>query len=829
MPIKFLNDVAVDSNVLYVDTINNRVGVGTSSPDETFTLQTQATGLGSEGVFIKNPFAGTTPIVNSKSPFLSLGTSTASAYNSTIYMGRNATATNQESKIEWSNANNGLSIYVAGQGSYREHVRFGDLANSTARTFFNGNVGIGATSPSQKLHVSGNLRVTGAYYDSNNSPGTSGQVLSSIATGTDWIDQGDIIVGEADKAKSVVLRVKNSTASPMTKGQVICEAVSASPPSGNLIEVALADNNGTNTMPALGILNEDLDAAGGANDEGDAIMFGKVSGIDTSAFSVGDEVFVSDTPGGLTITKPTGVKYIQKVGVVIRDDNTNGTIEVFGAGRVNDVPTPLYVDHANQRLGIGATSPITKLEINGPQHDANFTSGSLMIKQAATGSRIFIDGNDIDSADGILFLNDYSRNPVRVSDDLQVPNGNVGIGTTSPSHKLDVVGTSEFSERLLFNKTVNTGSLTPAFYNSHTGFSLTNDPNYQKMVCYGYDANNNPIFQVAAKGYASDVTAAWNNDAATRFTVLAGGNVGIGTTSPAAKLEVEGGNHLFQLSTTSSTGDPYLSFNQAGTRRSFIQHADSGDTLKIVSEYGGIDFFTGTIGVETERMTIQSGGNVGIGTTNPTGKLEVRQAANNGNTGAFTNTHVKLTASATADNTGFVGITAATSTSDNYGYSFGAQRTSGGVGSFKINYHNGIAAGVNRFIIDQNGNVGIGTTSPQDKLDVNGDIAIKNATQLSFDSNNGTLSVASDAGQVNLLNSSIFINYSSNVGIGTTTPSSKLQVNGGVQLANDTAAASASKVGTFRYRTSGNNSYVDMCMQTGAAAYAWVNIVTNSW
>jgi hypothetical protein len=113
--------------------------------------------------------------------------------------------------------------------------------------------------------------------------GTANQIIKTNGAGQlSFVDQGDVVAGEADKAKSVILRVKNSTASPMTKGQVICEAVSASPPSGNLIEVALADNNGTNTMPALGILNEDLDAAGGANDEGDAIMFGKVSGIDTS-------------------------------------------------------------------------------------------------------------------------------------------------------------------------------------------------------------------------------------------------------------------------------------------------------------------------------------------------------------------------------------------------------------------------------------------------------------------------------------------------------------------------------------------------------------------
>ena len=49
-----------------------------------------------------------------------------------------------------------------------------------------GSVGIGTTNPAYTLHVQGSARVTGGLYDSTNSPGTSGQVLQSTVTGTQW-------------------------------------------------------------------------------------------------------------------------------------------------------------------------------------------------------------------------------------------------------------------------------------------------------------------------------------------------------------------------------------------------------------------------------------------------------------------------------------------------------------------------------------------------------------------------------------------------------------------------------------------------------------------
>lgn len=56
----------------------------------------------------------------------------------------------------------------------------------TGSAYVSGNVGIGTTDPTRKLHVSGDARITGAIYDSGDLAGTSGQVLTSTGTGTQW-------------------------------------------------------------------------------------------------------------------------------------------------------------------------------------------------------------------------------------------------------------------------------------------------------------------------------------------------------------------------------------------------------------------------------------------------------------------------------------------------------------------------------------------------------------------------------------------------------------------------------------------------------------------
>lgn len=146
-----------------------------------------------------------------------------------------------------------------------------------------------------------------------------GQVL--FYNGTNWIPEYPEITVEA----------KNATLINFTKGQAVY--VSGTAPSGKP-EIQLADNNGTNTYPAIGLLYDDIDAGA----EGLVVISGSIFGLDTSNYTAGNALYVDSTPGALTATKPIGTSQIQKVAIVKRSNISAGSLIVMGAGRVNDLP-----------------------------------------------------------------------------------------------------------------------------------------------------------------------------------------------------------------------------------------------------------------------------------------------------------------------------------------------------------------------------------------------------------------------------------------------------------------------------------------------------------
>ena len=161
--------------------------------------------------------------------------------------------------------------------------------------------------------------------------GTTGQAI--VTDGAGNLSFGTVAAGTADAALKITLTVKNVSGGTLNAGTVVRVAPTASPPSGNVLEVDVADNSSASTMPAVGILiSQVLDGA-----EADAVAFGRAAGFSTSGYTEGDPIWVGSN-GAFVGTKPTGSDLIQKVGQIIKVHSSNGSIEVFGAGRTNDVP-----------------------------------------------------------------------------------------------------------------------------------------------------------------------------------------------------------------------------------------------------------------------------------------------------------------------------------------------------------------------------------------------------------------------------------------------------------------------------------------------------------
>ena len=471
---------------------------------------------------------------------------------------------------------------------------------------------------------------------------------------------------------------------------------------------------------------------GTASPDGKVHIFNGSNGATTVGTASDELILEDDTDCGLTIRSGatnTGVVSFasptdHNVGQLYYNHNDDSMVI-----KTND-SIAVTVNSA-QYVGIGTTSPNSPLTVHGQQrwyttnNDGNELRG------------FFNPGGSGDSAE----LSLYQANGTSVGVELRATGnsflngGNVGIGTTSPAVKLHVVDTT---------------TLVGAFAsNSSTRTELAIDNTSTNNVRLGLKATPSGAIIDSTNHYGSNIQPLiFQVNASDKMRITSGGDI-----------EVQGGDIFLNSGTNyNDKGVVYLSNERTAIISDIVNLTANGDT--------SLDFQTRKGGTRASAMFIDEFRNVGIGTTSPNATLEIG------------------TPSGVAGSAGSVNRLFISPFSNTGGpYKFIA-RTVSGASDFLDMYY-----GPNHIIsYGLDGKVGIGTTSPTTTLTVQGTTSNginvmgvgTTATRcfLGLDSSNkGYVYVAGSSGENPAKITSYGDSYiSTNLGIGTASPSGKLNV-----------------------------------------------------
>ena len=434
-------------------------------------------------------------------------------------------------------------------------------------------------------------------------------------------------------------------------------------------------------------------------------------------------------------------------------------------------------------VGIGETNPAHKLSIKATDDTrgilVNNTLATSYAEIALKASREFRVGTggstSATDARDRWYVYDATASTHRLTLDSS---GNFGIGTTSPSARLEVYGTD--GSRTHFNE----------------GLRVTREtvPTQYGMVNYNGGALNMIAVNTAGTGSVTKFMRSGNGTSlVTSMVIDNDGNVGIGTTGPGAKLVISGGggaisDNGFQINSGyGHSGTGVLEINPSATSHIPLSIlSKNGQTANLVN----VTSFGGTAG---NLFSIASSGNVGIGTTTPSARLSL---------GDQTGQSFYVYEASGASNVK-AGLGVDMSGSSRELSIFCSSSTGFSNGNISFGYRlESNSAYQERMRLTSGGNLGIGTTAPSEKLTVDaqsadgvtttiasfhsnegesGDTAIQLAVRRSdsLGSDRKTFLNATGAGNFEIQRSGstkVTISGAGDVGIGTTTPARLLQL-----------------------------------------------------